>query len=1220
MNFNKVVQKNKFLILAVFMAAITWLLSIAKITTTENHFQPFNANLIEKQQVLDHWIDSVEISLERGKLAYFVNSNKDQLDGLYKKYGISIHVFSKNHEVYWTNNAVIIPEITDSIKNSFTEVGNAAIEIRSKTSANYKIIGSILIKMRYPYENKFLQNKFHPSFNIGNDVSILKGNKNDSGAIISNDGEYLFTLKQEDSKNSSRLNSIILFSLFACILLLLLYGRDLFFFTKFTHGYFVAFASLMIIARFFVQLVLKPSIIYSLPLFNPVHFASNIIFPSLGDLLITVGLISYLIFVYYSKIKIRDQKQTSILKRIIVSVIWLILIHFYCFVCLYIFKHLIDDSAFQFEAYNILQLSSYSFVGYLAIIFSFIGLVLLVDKAAQHLKQFISFNRLSIIIVLVAIVVTTGWLMLGNGFDTLSYIWFVAICLYWIYIRYNHKIKFTTLFILVAFLSAFSSNYIHRKSFDKRNEESKVIAINLAREQDPVAEVVISEILADMKSDSIITQKLNPNGFIYDDFYDYLKKQYFEGYLRQYNFQLTICSDSDSLLLSETEDDWQHCFTFFEALTNENGVETNIPNLYYMKNNLGLINYLFQVEIALNTTNKVRLFIELINKPNQEVLGYPELLLDDKSQNNNSRTIENYAKYAGNRLLSRVGEFPYAFERSVYENNTTEFSFFQSEGYDHLVYNYDNNGSVIISYPTVLFYNTLISFTYIFFFFLVIVLSFSLIGNRFTHIIDFQLSIKNKITFSMILILVLSMIFVATGTIFYTKSQFENTQRKILGEKIQSVLVELEHKLSNVERIEHIDEDYLNSLLIKFSNVFYTDINMYDLEGNLLATSRNEIFERQLTSNKMNSVAYRELVLNKKARIVHKENIGDLFYYSAYVPFISSDNKLLAYLNLPYFSKEIILRQELLKVIVAIVNIYAFLIILSILLAIYMSNKLTQPLRLVQQRISNINLSKKNERVNYSGKDEIAELVNEFNRMLEELDRSARLLAKSERESAWREMARQIAHEIKNPLTPMKLSIQLLEKSWLNKDEDFGERIKRVAQTNIEQIDSLSSIATAFSQFAQMPAIRSEKVNLVQKIQLSSELFDECSNVRLVVDTPDVKEVNVLADNERILQVFNNLIKNAIQAIPKHQVGEVHISINETEESVVVEIKDNGVGISSEMEDHLFQPNFTTKGSGTGLGLAIVKNIVEEFGGAIWFKSEEGKGSSFFVSMPLFKN
>jgi len=1217
-----IITKYRFLLLATLVISVAFLLknSSAIFNNKQSDFHSFNVSLNEKEYLLESWMDSIEINLVRKSIFKFVNDNKDDIDWLFNEHGISIHVLSDNKYVYWTNNSIHLPISLKPIEAKFTKFQNASVEVRKRENSGFTIIGLILIKHDYPYENDFIKNDFHESFHLNKPCTILQSDKNDQGAIITKEGEYLFTLKGIDSNNSALKNNLILILVVFGTIFILLYGRDLFYNREFKIWHFIIFSSILLGIRFIIQFLIKPDFLLEFELFNPKYFATSDLFPSLGDLLITMSLITYLIFVFYSKVKIYVAEILTVINKTKLTAIWLFVFHLYSLGALYIFRHLVEDSAFQFEAFNVLKLSVYSFVGYLTLILSFIGYVLLVDKASAIFKQNFSFKQLVTIILTLGFVVIFIWLYIGESFDIISYASLLLITIFWFYIKYNYKTRFISIFILVALFSAYSSNYIRRKSFDKRIEETKVMAVNLAREQDPVAEIIIGEIINETKSDTTLKKLLLPIDFSYDNLLEYVRKHYFEGYLRQYNFTITICSPTDSLLVQQGEDNWYHCYNFFESLAKNNGLETNIPGLFHLRNSLGYINYLFQTEIQLGKQyQEVSLFIELINKPNYEVLGYPELLIQKGADIYSAESLENYAKYAGEQLLSSVGDFPYALDRSVYLNTDKEFAFFQTDDFDHLAYNYDNTNSVIISFPTVNFYNTIISFTYIFFFFLIIVTTLSVIGNRFTHIIDFQLSIKNKITFSMILILFISMFIVGGGTIYYTVLQFENNQNKILSEKIQSVIIELEHKLADYNNIKDIDKEYINSLLVKFSNVFYTDINLYDLQGDLIATSRREIFERNLTSNKINAVAYRELVLNSKARIVHKENIGELSYYSAYVPFISANNKLLAYLNLPYFSKEVLLRQELLKVLVAVINIYAFLIILSIIVAIYISNRLTEPLRLVQQRIRDIDISKTNERIDYQGQDEIAELVVEYNRMLDELDKSTMLLAKSERESAWREMARQIAHEIKNPLTPMKLNVQLLEKSWRNNDSDFEDRFSRVTKTLIEQIDSLSSIATAFSQFARMPVAQLEKVDLIKRIHHCYGLFDESENVKLFFDSPEVDEIFVFADNDRILQIFNNLIKNAIQAIPRDKGGEVHITIKKANESVVVEIRDNGIGIPKVMENQLFEPNFTTKTSGTGIGLAIVKNIIEEFGGALWFKSIDGKGTSFFVSMPIYK-
>ncbi len=1213
--------KNKYALLFLLFLLLGFLTEVSNISfqSREPDLHTFTNKLFDKEHKVDEILDSLYTNTKNNKLSKWVNDNSQSIDYLFKEKGVVFLVYQNNNLVYWTSNSIAIPDNTDWVKYNFAKLGNSFAEIRKKRDDTIAIIGLISVVESYPYENKFLKNRFHPSFNIKCPHSIIIDSKSYDNAIFNKEGDYLFSLKKQQVCNSFLKGNILVAIFSMAFFFLLLFGRSKFKNVNFSVKQFVLFGSVLVAVRALIQIFSVPVFLGSLRVFQPQYFAFSDVFPSLGDLLITVVLAVYLIFVFYTKVRLKSLAGASQKKVKLVLAAWLLVFILYAISAHKIFTHLIIDSNFQYEAYDVLNLSVFSFIGYFILLLLFIGFVLLYDKVVGQIKGSIGLGKFIVAVVALALSIILVNIVFKNYSIILSVVFISLVFVYWAYVRFRYVPRFGTVVVLIAFFAAYATYFIRNNNFNKRIDESKVIAVNLAREQDPVAEVILADVISQMKTDTVIKNHLEKEWFNYDDMLDYIQRKYFTGYLQRYIFHLTVCNGSDSVLLDEERQLWEYCYGFFNTMLKTDGVKTNIAGLYYLKDKSGGLNYFLRVEIPLSSGwDNVKLFFELSQKSNVEVLGYPELLLEKSVGLYDVHNMASYAKYNNNNLIARSGDFPYALERNVYGFGNKEFAFFQSEGYDHLLYNSHADHTVIVSFPTIGFFNILISFTYIFFFLLVQTVLLLIIGSRFVKIIEFQFSIKNKIVFSVILILLISLVFVGGGTIIYTYNQFEKGQIDILGEKIQSVLVELEHKLSGFDDIHDVPPDYINSLLVKFSNVFYSDINLYDINGNLAGTSRKEIFERNLTGKKINAIAYRELVLNKKARVVHKEYIGSMEYYSAYVPFINADNELLAYLNLPYFSKEVLLRKELLRVVVGVINIYAFLLVLSIAVAVYISNRLTEPLRMVQQRIRNIDLSKKNERIDYSGHDEIAELVTEYNRMLDELDKSARLLAKSERESAWREMARQIAHEIKNPLTPMKLSIQLLDKSWKNKDADFDKRFLRSTKTLIEQIDSLSSIATAFSQFARMPVSRSEKVNIIERINRSALLFKECSFATLDMHLPNDKEVFVQADNERMLQVFNNLMKNAIQSLPKNKMGKVVITLTKTNKSVVVEVRDNGVGIAPEMEDKLFQPNFTTKSSGTGLGLAIIKNIIEEFGGAIWFKSVFGKGTSFFISMPVY--
>ncbi len=453
--------------------------------------------------------------------------------------------------------------------------------------------------------------------------------------------------------------------------------------------------------------------------------------------------------------------------------------------------------------------------------------------------------------------------------------------------------------------------------------------------------------------------------------------------------------------------------------------------------------------------------------------------------------------------------------------------------------------------------------------------------------------------------------------------QYQKKQHDQLSEKIQSVYSELDNKLAYLPAISKDsrgpDYDNLNQLLIRFSDVFYSDINLYDPNGNLLATSRSEIFDQGMQGEKMNPVAYEKMVMEKQAEFIHREKIGNLTYLSAYVPFVNVKGELMAFLNLPYFTKQNILRNDITTLVVAILNIYVMLVLITIAMAVIISDQITRPLKLIQKKFSEIKLGKKNEQIIYKGKDEIAGLVDEYNRMVKELAKSVEMLARSERESAWREMAKQIAHEIKNPLTPMKLSVQHLRRSWKDNREDFDEYLERVTQTLIEQIDNLSFIASEFSNFAKMPKASNEEINLVDAIKSILQLFENTEDVEFLFDYEN-NLLPVYADKEQLSRVFINLIKNAIQSIPENRKGRIGINAVLSGGMVKVSISDNGKGIPDELHSKLFTPSFTTKSSGMGLGLTIVKNIIESFNGHITFKTKVNHGTTFLIELPYYGN
>jgi nitrogen fixation/metabolism regulation signal transduction histidine kinase len=477
---------------------------------------------------------------------------------------------------------------------------------------------------------------------------------------------------------------------------------------------------------------------------------------------------------------------------------------------------------------------------------------------------------------------------------------------------------------------------------------------------------------------------------------------------------------------------------------------------------------------------------------------------------------------------------------------------------------------------------------------------------------------KNRIQSYFIIVLSLSIILIGTISIIFYINKYQNKQKDAIQEKMQSIQIELNHKLGDENNLTPEMEEYLTYLLVKFSNVFSTDINLFNLNGSLMASSREEMYNKGLVGKQMCAKAHLKLAKNSTGYFVLDESIGEMNYLSAYVPFKNNKNEILAYINLPYFAKQNQFREEISSLTVTVLNVYLILFLITIIIAIIISNQLTHPLRMIQEHIKDMDINKRSQKINYSRNDEIGSLVKEYNKKIDELSESAQRLAQSERESAWREMAKQIAHEIKNPLTPMKLSVQHLEKAYKDRDPNLDLLFKKVSNTLIEQIDSLSSIASEFSNFSKIRVSKKEKVNLSERIKSATQLFDGLSKNKISFNNNGIETANILADKEQVLRIFNNLIKNAVQSIPKEIKGEISISLTDRGLDYLVVVKDNGNGIPTEIQERIFSPNFTTKSSGMGLGLSIVKGIVKNINGNIYFKTEKGHGTKFYIEFCHF--
>ncbi|NBR13190.1 MAG: GHKL domain-containing protein, partial [Crocinitomicaceae bacterium] len=576
------------------------------------------------------------------------------------------------------------------------------------------------------------------------------------------------------------------------------------------------------------------------------------------------------------------------------------------------------------------------------------------------------------------------------------------------------------------------------------------------------------------------------------------------------------------------------------------------------------------------------------------------------------------AKYAGNKLIKHFGDYNFPTFLRSFPTPSSASSFIDFEGYNHYYYKKTNNAVIILSTKNKTWYESITSFSYVFSFWgllLVILILFS--GSKI--IASNALTLAFKIQFVLVLMVVLSLLLFGTGSGIFVGRQYQSFTDRIISEKLHSIEEELRGKVSNYNTLNlESNGNYLENVLLKLSKVFVTDLNIYDPNGYLIASSRPKIFNLGLLGEQINPLALNELKLNNKSFFSHREEIGKLSYISSYLPLYNSEGKLLGYTNLQHFGQQRDFEDQIQQFIVAIINVFILLLAISIIISLIVSNWLTAPLRVLSEKVAALKFGGENEKIAYEGTDEIGTIVRAYNLKLEELEEVARQLAKSERESAWREMAKQVAHEIKNPLTPMKLGIQHLMRSYDPNVEGAKEKLERVFNSLIEQIDGLTRIANEFSNFAKMPEPNKQLCDLMGIIRNTLTLFEMEANNKIHLES-NAEELLVNIDKNQWIQVFNNLLKNAIQALVGREDGMVTINISKDESgnSALIQISDTGCGISDEQKEKIFIPHFTTKSTGSGIGLSVVKQIIENHGGSIYFESVENEGTTFTVILPL---
>lgn len=1196
----------------------------AYIHTQENAFEKLvsDSSAINKLSSGKYSLEQLE-QLAAGKFFFYIYFTND----------IGIR-----NTVFWSSQTVIPADyiFTSPQTSGFTQLPNGYYVWRKKIQESKTYLALIPVKWNYIVTNEYLQNSFVTGDNIENSYDIAETGNN---KVTSIDGNTLFSVIQK-SVVSIKKNNIVAawLKVMAAICLLIfihLLAHFLVIKKRFSTG--VVFLGLSIVLlRALSYYFPVPLNFRQFELFDPAIYGSNVVLRSLGDVLINALLfVWFVLFVrrhWYEK-SIQPHVKNKLIAGLIYTVCILALIAA-TFASGHVVRTLVTDSQISFDVINFFTLNIYSVIGFAVLCCLFIGYFFISQVLLQIIQ---AMYRLPAFVLYLSIAVA-GLLLLSirlNSADTEFELYMLLWLLLYVLLLGSKMLTiFATRIIssrLVFWLFFFSVSItavivIENKKKELRNRQH--YAETLASKVDPSSETLMNTLLTGFRNDFLAA---NFQRFSSDSAASQLKDSLvngnFSGYTNKYDTKIFVY---DSIETGINNIDSTAYNTLNTVLTAQ-AKPTGIADLYYYDESFDRFSYIAKKTVT-DTSGKTLGYVFILASPKTAKTDapYPELFSRGTKNSIESSPVYAFAVYNKLQLINSHNDYAFSTTITTEQVPKEEYNSITKKGYDELWYKAGPDKVVIIAKENNSLIESITLFSYLFCAFLLVTGIFWLInfllqagtGNQNWQGLK-QLSIRNQIHGTVIFISVLSFIIIGVGTILFFISRYQNSNREKLSRTIHVMEKEVRNSFTEIAMFDDVVKIYdsayrqkLEQTIAKISEIHAADINVYDIDGNLQASSLPLPYSKGIVSTRMDPVAFYHLNKLKEVQYFKEEKIGSLRFTSNYVPVIDETGREYAYLNIPYFTSESRLRQEISNFLVTIINLNAFIFLIAGIIALFITNRITQSFSFISNKMKEVNLGKMNEPIEWKRKDEIGQLVAEYNKMVSKLDASAAALAKSERESAWREMARQVAHEIKNPLTPMKLSLQYLQKAIDENSPAAKTLSTTVAKTLVEQIDHLSQIAGEFSQFANIGNPNNEVIEINSIIRTVVQLYSNTENFTITY-TGLSQPVKVYGDKTHINRLITNLLQNAVQAVPATKRAEIKVDESLHNNNIIITVTDNGSGIPQDVQAQIFTPNFTTKTSGTGLGLAMCKGIVEQAKGKIWFTTIPGKGTSFFVELPL---
>ncbi len=1193
------------------------------------------------KQVLDDTSLITKLVLHAESQATF-NAIRDQ------RYGLFLFTDTSRqspHLAFWSNQKIVPSDTALSLPDGtyFQYLLNGYYVVQKTTitlaSVGRTIIGFVMIPVlnKYYLQSKNSLTEFAHNSDAINTIAL--SNSATNFPIKAVDGKPLFFITPVSAGNQSGLDAVTLMLRLSAMVLLLVY-LHLFVDGVRKRGGTTKAILLLTAALLLLRLLLFyfPSLLLlrQFTLFDPTVYAANYINHSLGDLLLNALFLCWIIlFTWESLGPIKRLPNFFKGKGIIAAgVAGIFILIFTSFQLANLVHDLVANSKVSFQVINFFGLDIYTVFGF--IVLAVLSLTYYYFSRLLFRFILLAFSNLVYLYFAVAIIGLV-FLTARSGDSIVLFhlpvlVWLVMYTLLLtqeqlIINRFRITIAGILFWIFIFSLSL--AVLIVQGNREKEWRERKAIAEKADQLSDPSKEHTLSIALTYLD-----------NRFLHSNFSRFYKEPDNRlirdsiintnslGYTNLYNTGFFVFDSANRPVNNEG----QRTYAELSNILDVQSKPTGMTDLFYYETSYDQFVYITKKTVYDSSHFVGTIFILAMPKQFQNADAlYPNLFRQDVNDIETS-SVYSYAVYKRGKLLNHSSKYFFHTvlgEASIPANETTRI---ENEGYDELWYKPGNQKIIIVAKKKDSLLEGITLFSYLFcaFLFMVGILQLASflveVAKDWRSVNLFaQLTIRTQIHGTIIFISVLSFLIIGVATITFFIMRYSRNNIDRLSLTAGSTVKELEKHakasalITNNHWIDFSDSASmitLRSEIQEIADVHGVIVNLYDTSGTLQVTSDETIYKNGVLSTRMDPTAYYHLNTVHEVQRVQEEKVSRLDYLSIYSAIRNENGDTYAYLNIPSFTSQIELNQEISNFLVTIINLNAFIFLIAGIIALFITDRIARSFSVIGNKMKAITLGQANEEIVWTKKDEIGALVAQYNKMVQQLGASAEALAKSEREGAWREMARQVAHEIKNPLTPMKLSIQYLQKAIQNNLPNVQQLTSSVATTLIEQIDHLSKIAADFSQFANIGNKRVERIDLHAVIGSLVALYRANPKINLVYN-PLPGAIEMYADKTQMNRLFTNLLTNAVDACSERRQCVVTINEEVNGDGVMIAIQDNGEGIPKEVQAKIFTPNFTTKTSGTGLGLAMCKSIAEQAGGAIWFKTEEGEGATFYVQLPL---